>query len=100
MWSIPSWAIGVGVLVVVVGATQVVVRRLLGRVGWSPAENPSEPDLLRLTQVLDDLQRRLGEIEERMDFAERLLAKERDSERLAPPKGQDVTAADRQTGQP
>ncbi|HMA45356.1 MAG TPA: hypothetical protein VKO86_15130 [Gemmatimonadales bacterium] len=84
MWIIPSWAIGVGVLIIVVGATQVVVRRLLGRVGWSPAEHPSEPDLSRLTQVLEDVQRRLGEIEERMDFAERLLAKERDPERLAP----------------
>ncbi len=87
MWIIPSWAIGVGFLIVVVGATQVVVRRLLGRVGWSRAENPAEPDLSRITPVLDDLQRRLGEIEERMDFAERLLAKERGSERLAPPRG-------------
>lgn len=87
MWIIPSWAIGICVVIVVVGAAQVLVRRLTGRVGWSRAENPAEPDLSRITQVLDDLQHRLGEIEERMDFAERLLAKDRDAERLAPPKG-------------
>lgn len=84
MWIIPSWAIGIGVVILMAGATQVVVRRLLGRTGWSPAEHPSEPDLSRLTQALDDVQRRLGEIEERMDFAERMLAKERNSERLPP----------------
>src|SRR5205807_8819056 len=36
---------------------------------------------------LEDMQRRLGELEERVDFAERLLTKQRDAERLAPPKG-------------
>jgi len=35
---------------------------------------------------LEDMQRRLGELEERVDFAERLLTKQRDAERLAPPK--------------
>jgi len=35
---------------------------------------------------LEDVQRRLGDLEERVDFAERLLAKQRDGERLAPPK--------------
>jgi hypothetical protein len=88
MGIIPSWAIGICAIIVVVGAAQVVVRRLIGRAGWSRTESPGEPDLSRITEVLDDLQRRLGEIEERMDFAERILAKERSSERLAPPKGQ------------
>jgi len=35
--------------------------------------------------VLDDLQRRVAELEERVDFAERLLAKQREGERLAKP---------------
>jgi hypothetical protein len=39
---------------------------------------------VRLGQ-LDQLQERIGELEERVDFAERILAKQRDSERLAPP---------------
>ncbi len=88
MGIIPSWAIGICAIIIVVGAAQVVVRRLVGRAGWSRRESPGEPDLSRITDVLDDLQRRLGEIEERMDFAERILAKERNAERLAPPKGQ------------
>lgn len=86
MWIIPGWAVGTGFLIIVVGVTQVVVRRLLGRTGWSPAERPPGPDLTPLTQALDDVQRRLGELEERMDFAERILSKDREAERLAPPK--------------
>lgn len=84
MWIVPSWAIGTGFLIIVVGATQVVVRRLLGRTGWSPAERPSSSgqDLGALTQALEDVQRRLGELEERMDFTERVLSKDRDVERL------------------
>ncbi|MGH7676029.1 MAG: hypothetical protein ACREMV_12225 [Gemmatimonadales bacterium] len=35
---------------------------------------------------LDHLRRELGEIAERVDFAERLLAKQREAERLAPPR--------------
>ncbi len=35
---------------------------------------------------VDDLKRRLSEVEERLDFAERLLARERDPDRLAPPR--------------
>jgi len=31
---------------------------------------------------LEDVQRRLSEVEERLDFAERLLTKQRDVERL------------------
>jgi len=33
---------------------------------------------------LDEVKHRLGELEERVDFAERLLAKQRDAERLGP----------------
>ena len=34
---------------------------------------------------LDDLRKRLGEVEERLDFAERLLTKQREAERIVPP---------------
>jgi len=37
--------------------------------------------------ALEDVQRRLTDVEERLDFAERILAKQRDAERIAPPKG-------------
>ena len=80
MWSIPSWAIGTAFVVCVIACAQVVVRRLIGSTEKSAGQNPTEP-------ALDDMQRRLGELEERMDFAERLLAKDRASERLSPPHG-------------
>lgn len=35
---------------------------------------------------LEQSQRRIAELEERVDFAERLLARQNESERLAPPR--------------
>jgi hypothetical protein len=40
----------------------------------------------RLLAEVDELKRRLAEAEERLDFTERLLAKERTADRLAPPR--------------
>ena len=77
MWMIPSWAIGTAFVVCVVACAQVVVRRLIGSTDKSAGQTSTEPDVARLTQALDDVQRRLGELEERMNFAERLLAKGR-----------------------
>jgi hypothetical protein len=77
VWSIPSWAIGTAFVVCVVACAQVLVRRLIGSTDKNARRTATEPDVARLTQGLDDMQRRLGEIEERMDFAERLLSKER-----------------------
>ena len=34
---------------------------------------------------LEDVEKRLAEVEERLDFAERLLARQREPERLPPP---------------
>ncbi|PYP20103.1 MAG: hypothetical protein DMD53_11885 [Gemmatimonadetes bacterium] len=45
-------------------------------------------DAAQLDEVVADLQevrRELSELSERMDFTERLLAKQREAERLAPP---------------
>lgn len=43
-------------------------------------------DAERLVAALETLERRLAEVEERLDFAERLLARERPADRLAPPR--------------
>ena len=43
-------------------------------------------DTERLLAELDELKRRVAEAEERLDFTERLLAKERDAHGLAPPR--------------
>src|SRR6266568_3548801 len=71
---IPSWAIGTAFVICVVACAQVVVRRLIGSTDRSAGQNPTEPDVARLTQALDEVQRRLGELEERMDFDERHAA--------------------------
>jgi len=102
MFEIPVWAIGVGFIVLCVGVAQVLVRRLLPA-DRLPGRRASTRDLAEMVEQvqrrlaeLDDLrkrldeveemQRRLGEVEERLDFAERLLAKQREGERLAPPR--------------
>jgi hypothetical protein len=54
------------------------------RVADRPERDALEDFQVRLGQ-LDQLQERLGELEERVDFAERLLAKPRDGERLGLP---------------
>ncbi len=67
-FEIPAWAIGVGFII------------LAGSLGLGEVE-----ELRSRLAELEDVQRRLGELEERMDFAERLLTKQREGERLAPP---------------
>ena len=98
MFEIPGWAIGVGFIVLCVGVAQVVARRLI------PADQLRHADRLRgrrgakrevaeaLEEVearlgeLDDMRKRLAEVEERLDFAERLLTKQRETERIVPPQ--------------
>jgi hypothetical protein len=94
-------AVMIGVAVVI--GTTVVLRGPMGKAlaewirGWSKtdqqwlaveaAKHGAVPgaDQSVLAEV-DELKRRLSEVEERLDFAERLLARERDPERLAPPR--------------
>ena len=100
-FGIPEWAIGVG-FIILAGS---LGRALLGRRG--PVDRPPKwkasrhelargledlhgklgelDDLHKRLGEVEDLQRRVGELEERVDFAERLLAKQREAERLAPP---------------
>ena len=92
MLGIPEWAIGVGVIVLCVATAQVLVRLLPAR----PGLKSRVTDLTEHGQALEDVQVRLGELdqlkqriselEERVDFAERLLAKQREGQRLAPPQ--------------
>jgi len=79
--------LGMAFLIVVTAAAIVAVRRLGGRAIRSAEQNPTEADVALLTQALADVQHRLGELEERVDFAERLLAKERVADRVGPPHG-------------
>jgi hypothetical protein len=106
MWGIPEWAIGVGFIIVAISLASSFGRRFGGRLVDSDRLRGGKASRRELGETLDDVQRRLGdledaqrrlgeapdvqsrlsEIEERLDFAERLLAKQRDGERISPPK--------------
>jgi len=82
----PTVAFGAIILLVLGG---VVLLRFLpqpkSRVVNQPERQALEDLQVRLGQ-LDQLQQRLSELEERVDFAERIIAKQREGERLGPPK--------------
>jgi hypothetical protein len=87
MGFIPQWAIGVGVIIFAVAIAQTLARmlrpmadRTVGRIAAT-----SDSETLELRQAVDALQNRLGEVEERLDFAERLLTKHREADRLGSP---------------
>ena len=102
MFGLPSWALGVIAIITVAGVMQLVgmvVRSVLGLpprdgrvaklergrgrtvIGVSlPGTESGEH-----AAALDDVQRRLAELEERVDFAERLLAQHKDPAQLNPP---------------
>jgi tetrahydromethanopterin S-methyltransferase subunit G len=81
-----GWAIGVGIIILAVSLGRIL--RGLGRAiaDRVPRGAPSaDPAAAELRTEVDDMRQRLAELEERVDFTERLLAKHRDGERLAPP---------------
>jgi hypothetical protein len=102
-FGIPDWAVGVGFIILAVSLGKALIRVLfpgermirgrpqtprdIARTVTDLPERLAELDDLRqrLGEV-DDLQRRLAEVEERLDFAERLLTKQRDADRLASPQ--------------
>lgn len=61
----------------------IVVVKLRASVRRLPS---ADQETGELRQSLDAMQTRLGEMEERLDFAERLLAQQREADRLAPPR--------------
>ena len=65
-----------------------VVRALAERLRPRPEAGKEELLGLReeVVQELQQMRREVAELGERMDFTERLLAKQREAERLAPPR--------------
>jgi hypothetical protein len=62
-----------------------LARRILGKTArWPGGDSPRAElaDLRERVAELDDMSRRLAELEERVDFAERMLAQQRESGRL------------------
>ncbi|MGH7615123.1 MAG: hypothetical protein ACREMW_13915 [Gemmatimonadales bacterium] len=84
--------IGVG-SIILIGAVGIVMVRVLTSKFAHPQlkGDQSERDhLLEEVQVrlgeLDQLKQQVSELEERVDFAERLLARQREGQRLGPPQ--------------
>jgi hypothetical protein len=82
MGFIPEWAIGVAFVMVAIS-----VARALSRMLRAPgrAVPSSDNEVGELRQTMDAMQTRLAELEERLDFTERLLAKHREADRLGSP---------------
>jgi hypothetical protein len=101
-FGIPEWAIGVGFIIVAGSLAKALTggftrsSRLRGRQLHPREIGPALEEMQRRLDALeegqqqlgsgDDAQARLNEVEERLDFVERMLAKQRDAERVAPPK--------------
>jgi len=89
MLGIPEWAIGVGAILMVVSVLKVVTARLMPpgyrrQRSWRGETLRDTEDVQARLAELDELKQRVGELEERVDFAERLLARQREGERLPP----------------
>jgi len=88
MLGIPEWAIGIGAIIALVTVLQVVAARLMPpgyrRRSWRGETLRDTEDVQARLAELDELKQRVGELEERVDFAERLLARQREGERLQP----------------
>ncbi|HEY3220686.1 MAG TPA: hypothetical protein VGJ80_08140 [Gemmatimonadales bacterium] len=81
-FDIPSWALGAAVIMIAIQVGRAISWRARHAARGLPT---SEEDVDELRQSLDAMQHRVAELEERVDFAERLLAKQRDSDRLGAP---------------
>ena len=92
MFGIPGevfWpTVSFGAMVVLVFAGIAVLRLLPSRKSRvvDPAERQALEDLQRRLDELDQLTQRLSELEERVDFTERLVTQQREGQRLGPPK--------------
>jgi predicted nuclease with TOPRIM domain len=100
MFGIPEWAIGVGfITIALMGGIGLLYRLIPEEMRASARKRHVARALEHLEGELGgsgemrqdlgelaDVQRRVAELEERLDFAERLLAKQRDVERAIPPK--------------
>lgn len=68
-----------------------ITRPLVGALARRISREPAPPAVADgavedLRADLEDAHRRLAGLEERVDFAERMLAKQREPERLVPPR--------------
>jgi hypothetical protein len=83
MWNDPAWAFGVAFIILAIS-----LRKALPRLLHSIADRHSGPAQVEAgitVEEVEDLRRRVGELEERVDFAERLLTEQREAAKLPQP---------------
>jgi len=77
---IPSWALGAAVILIAIQIGRAISGRAPRfRRGFPPQSDAAVAEIAELRQNLEATQNRVAELEERVDFAERLLAKGRDA---------------------
>jgi hypothetical protein len=80
---IPSWALGAAVILIAIQVGRAISGRgPRFRRGFLHQSDAEGPEVAELRQNLEAMQHRIAELEERVDFTERLLAKQRDADRL------------------
>ncbi len=80
---IPSWALGAAVILIAIQVGRAISGRSPRfRRGFLHQSDPDVAEVAELRQSLEAMQHRVAELEERVDFTERLLAKKRDADRL------------------
>lgn len=77
---IPSWAVGAAIILIAIQIGKAISGRASMR---RRGTQDSDVDIAELQHNLEAMQQRVAELEERVDFAERLLAKQRDADRLS-----------------
>jgi len=79
--------LGIGSLIMITASAIVMIRRLAPRAAVETSDRDQLlDDVHSRLDELDQLKQRVSELEERIDFAERVLAKQRETPRLGPPQ--------------
>jgi predicted nuclease with TOPRIM domain len=81
---IPIFALAIPVSAIIFHGLQRLARMRLeeARLQLSPRDKETEAEITLLREEVGDLRRELSDVQERLDFAERLLSRTREAERL------------------
>ena len=79
--------LGIGSLIMITASAIVMIRRLAPKASIDAHDRDQlSDDVHSRLDELDQLRQRVSELEERVDFTERVLAKQREAPRIGPPQ--------------